>query len=422
MHKLDWFIARRYLSSRKKGRLLSLITWIALGGVIVGVTALVVVLSVMNGAQKDLRDMILGATPHIYVLEHGSTLRLENWQAVIGDVENATGVEYASPFILAAAGIIRGDVAQAAQGAGQYAQAADLYGVAVGAELEKVTKVEAEVGELLGAPQHGLPRVVVAERLANRMDVFDGDTVALAALETIRPDAFGNLMPNIRRYVVAGTVRTGVYDYDIKNVYMSIEDAQQLLGIQSSDQISGISVRLEDPFDAAAVGAELREKLGFPYRIETWITTNSALFSALKLEKLAMGIILFLILLVAAFNIVSTLVMVVADRTREIGILKSMGMTNRQVKRVFMLQGLWVGAIGTGLGVALGLIVCWILSKYPIFRLAPQVYSLDRLPVSVDVTDILLVVLGSLAISLIATFYPSTQASRLEPVEAIRHE
>ena len=422
MKRLDWFLARRYLSSRKKGRLLSLITWIALGGVIVGVTALVVVLSVMNGAQKDLRDMILGATPHIYVLEHGSSLRLDNWQQVIGDVQEADGVEFASPFVLASVGLVRGDISAAAAGGDQYAQAADLYGVATDTGAEKVTDVEARVGELLGGPVHGLPRVVVAERLANRMDLFEGDTVVIAAFETIRPDALGNLMPDIRQFVVAGTVRTGVYDYDIKNVYMRLPDAQELLGILGIDQITGISVRLDDPFRAGRVGDALREDLGFPYRVETWITTNRALFEALKLEKLAMGIILFLILLVAAFNIVSTLVMVVADRTREIGILKSMGMTDGMVKRVFVLQGIWVGAIGTLLGVGLGLVVCAILSRYPIFRLAPEIYSLDRLPVSVEPLDLLLVVLGSLAISLVATWYPSTQASRLDPVEAIRHE
>ncbi len=422
MERLDWFLARRYLSSRKKGRLLSLITWIALGGVIVGVTALVVVLSVMNGAQQDLRQMILGATPHIYVLEHGQALRLDNWQDVISDVQNVEGVENASPFILTTVGVVRGDMSpEYAAGSEQYAQAGDLYGVAVGEGAERVTDIEAEVGSLLG-PRHGLPPAVIAERLANRMDLFEGDTIIIAALETARPDAFGNVLPNMRQFVVSGTVRTGVYDLDLKNVYVRLEDAQSVLGLGGTDQISGISVRLDDPFSAMDVGEDMRESLGFPYRVETWISTNAAMFSALKLEKLAMGIILGLVMLVAAFNIVSTLVMVVADRTREIGILKSMGMTDGQVKRVFVLQGMWVGAIGTAIGLVVGLVVCWILHQYPIIRLAPEIYSLDRLPVLVQPADLLMVVTGSLVISLVATLYPSGQASRLAPVEAIRHE
>jgi lipoprotein-releasing system permease protein len=201
-----------------------------------------------------------------------------------------------------------------------------------------------------------------------------------------------------------------------------MEAVQNLLGIVESDAVSGIGARTVDPWRANEIVERIREKLSFPYYVQSWTTTHSSLFSALTLEKMAMGIILFLIVVVAAFNIVSTLVMVVVDRTREIGILKSMGMTDKQVLRVFVLQGLWIGVIGTGLGTALGFLLSWILDTYEIIQIPPDVYFVDRLPVSIHPMDVGLIVGASVLVAFAATIYPALQASRLEPVEAIRHE
>ena len=415
MKRLDWYIARRYLASRKKGQFLSLITWISLGGVTLGVTALIVVISVMNGMQDELRAKILGSTPHVLVLQSGAALRMDDWESVLEQVRPVEGVGGASPFILTQVGLKRGE----------YAQTADLYGVLPQSEGVPVTDLERDLQNgtySLGETESGYPPVLVGSRLAQRMQLFKGDTLVLMSLENVRTDPLGNLFPSIRQFEMAGSITTGMYEYDIRNMYAPLSALQDLLGIEETNRIGGIGVHVSDPWAADEIGNDVREALGPGYFVESWITTNQSLFSALKLEKLAMGIILFLIVVVAAFNIVSTLVMVVVDRTREIGILKSMGMTDHQVLRVFRLQGLWIGIIGTSLGAAAGLALTWIIDRYDIVSIPADVYFLDRLPVAVDPVDIALIIAISIAVAFAATLYPASQASHLQPVEAIRHE
>jgi lipoprotein-releasing system permease protein len=262
----------------------------------------------------------------------------------------------------------------------------------------------------------------MGSRLADRMLVFPGDTLLVVSMENIRRDPFGGFTPAMRQFEVTGTFSTGLYDYDLANLYARLEDVQSLLAIRGNDQISGIGVRVAAPWEAGLVADTIRARLGFPYEAEGWEVTNRALFSALKLEKLAMWVILFLIVVVAAFNIVSTLVMVVVDRTREIGILKSMGMTDQGILRVFVLQGVWIGVIGTLVGTVLGCTLSWVLDTYEIIRIPPDVYFVDRLPVALEPLDVVLIVLASVAVAFVATIYPALQASRLQPVEAIRHE
>lgn len=416
MNSLDWFIARRYLASRRGGRFLSFITWIAVGGIAVGVTALIVVIGVMTGMQEDLRSKILGSTPHVMVLQQGTSLRMDSWQELMAEMAEHPSVTAVSPFILTKVALLRG---------GDYAQAADLYGVSPDPDLLPVTDMEADLREgvlALSETESGLPPLVLGTRLAERMQIFKGDTLVLISLENIRRDPFGNMSPAIRQFEVTGTFTTGMYEYDIGNMYAPLEAAQDLLGMRETDQVSGIGARVVDPWMAQEVASELRSTLGFPFYVESWITTNRSLFSALKLEKLAMGLILFLIIMVAAFNIVSTLVMVVVDRTREIGILKSIGMTDAQVLRIFMLQGLWIGVMGTILGTALGCFLAWILHRFEVITIPPDVYFVDRLPILIHPADILLIVSISILVAFLATIYPALQASRLAPVEAIRHE
>jgi lipoprotein-releasing system permease protein len=414
--RLDWFIARRYLASRKKGRFLSFITWIALGGITVGVTALNVVLGVMNGMQEELRDKILGSTPHVIVLEHGPALRLDDWPTVAEAIRDVPRVEAVTPFVLTRVALLRTE---------DYAQTADLYGVSLeGLPEEAATEMEAELRagiHSLEATGDLLP-VVLGGRLADRMGIFRGDTILVLSLENVRMSPFGQLVPTIRQFEVTGTFYTGMYEYDTNNMYAPLEAVQGMLGFTDPHQVSGLGVRLSDPWQATEVGREIRARLGFRFFAESWITQNQALFSALELEKIAMGVILFLIVIVASFNIVSTLVMVVVDRTSEIGILKSMGMTDGGVLRIFLLQGLAIGVLGTILGTGLGLLLSWILHRFQIIEIPPDIYFIDRLPVSVQPSDVLLIVGGSLLISLVATIYPALQASRLEPVEAIKHE
>lgn len=412
---VDWFIARRYLAARRGGRLLSFITWIALGGVTVGVTALIVVIGVMTGMQEDLRSKILSSSAHVMVLEQGQDLRMAEWRAVIDSARTVEGVRAASPFIFSSVNLKHGE----------YAQPAELYGVPTDPELAGGTEIEERIlsgiydMEPTGS---GLPPLLLGSGLAERMQVFAGDTLVLIAFENLRVDAFGIPTPAIVPFEVTGTFTTGMYDYDTKNVYTPLAEAQKLLGLVASDRVSGVALQLDDPDQAEGVASELQRRLGYPYFAQSWIATNGALFSALKLEKLAMGLILFLIVLVAAFNIVSTLVMVVADRTREIGILKSMGMNDRGILRVFVLQGAWIGLVGTVVGTGLGLLLCFLLDRYEIIKIPADVYFVDRLPVSLHVSDVLTIVGASVAVAFLATIYPALQAARLQPVEAIRHE
>jgi len=414
MKRLDWYIARRYLAAPRKGRFLSFITWIALGGVTVGVSALVVVIGVMTGMQQDLKSKILGSTAHVIVLEFGAALRMDDWRGVLETVRADPDVTAASPFILSQIAIYRGE----------YSQPADLYGVSVDPTMTPPTEMEQDIlrGILnLETPTSGLPPVLLGSGLADRMQVFKGDTLTLIALENLKLGVAG-LSPKLGQFEVTGTFTTGMYEYDTGNIYTRMEHAQWLLDLDVRDIVSGIGVRTANPDAANEVAARIQEALGYQYHASSWMVTNRALFAALQLEKLGMGLILFLIVLVAAFNIVSTLVMVVADRTREIGILKSMGMTDGAILRVFMFQGAWIGVVGTFLGATLGAFVCWLLDRYEIIRIPPEVYFVDRLPVALEWADLLTIMVASILVAFAATIYPSRMASRLLPVEAIKHD
>ncbi|HSW31663.1 MAG TPA: ABC transporter permease [Longimicrobiales bacterium] len=418
MRSLHWFIARHYLGAGRHRGLLSLITWIALGGVTVGVTALIVVIAVMTGMQEDLQDKILESTPHVLVLEQGSSLRMNDWTSVVDTALAVEGVVGAAPFVLTTVAVTRGT------GNSSYTQTATLYGVSVDTAGATATDMERNIlqGALdLEPPASGLNPILLGIGLADRMQIFPGDTLVVISFENLRQGLMG-LSPTMRNFEVTGTFATGMYDYDTQNVYTTLAAAQDLLGLAGDDLVSGVGVRTTDAELATRVGDDIQARLGFPYYVESWKTRNSALFSALKLEKLAMGLILFLIVLVAAFNIVSTLVMVVADRTREIGILKAMGMTRRGILRVFVLQGFWIGVMGTVAGTSLGLFLCWLLDRYQIIKIPPDVYFVDHLPVSLQAMDVVTIVVASIVVAFAATLYPALQASRLEPVDAIRHE
>ena len=412
---LEWYVAQRYLSSKGGGRLFSFITWIALGGVTVGVSALVIVIGVMSGMQEDLMGKILESSPHVLVLQQGPSIRMDDWKTMADRVRKIEGVEAVAPFVLTTVTALRDT----------YSQSADMYGVALDPEGPPVTEMEGRIQEGahdLGPTASGLPPVLMGSRLAARMQALIGDTLTLIAFENLTVDPMGMPSPSIRLYEVTGTFTTGMYDYDIKNIYVPIKAAQEQLGILDSDRVGGLGVRVRDPDEAGPVSDSIQAALGYEFLAISWSTTNGALFSALELEKLAMYLILTLIIVVAAFNIVSTLVMVVVDRTREIGILKSMGMTDRMILRIFMIQGLSIGVIGTTVGTILGLVIGWALDTFEIIKIPPDVYFVEKLPVSIHATDVVMIVGVSLLIAFLATIYPALQASRLQPVRAIRHE
>lgn len=416
MNRLTWFIARHYLRAGRGRALLSLITWIALGGITLGVAALITVISVMSGMQGELRGKILESTPHLYVLEYSTSLRIEDYDRVVDSIMRLDGVSGAAPFAMSNVNLV--------MDGGRYSQPAYLFGVDIDTTAVAATDMERRIidGSLnLAPPESGLAPLLMGSVLADRMGVFPGDTMVLMSMENLKQDMFGGFQPTLRQFEVTGTFTTGMYEYDLSNVYTTLGAAQDLIGMDAADA-SGIGVRTVDPQRATEIGDALRDELGHPYTVESWIVRNRALFSALQLEKIALGVIVFLIVLVAAFNIVSTLVMVVSDRTKEIGILRTMGMTQRGILSIFMIQGIWIGVIGTTTGAALGVGVSWALDRFELIKIPGDVYFVDHLPATMNPLDIALIVVSSIAVSFLATIYPARQASRLEPVDAIRHE
>lgn len=416
MDRLNWFIARHYLRAGRGSGLLSLITWIALGGVTLGVAALITVISVMSGMQGELRGKILESTPHLYVLEFSTSLQLQGYERVIDTILTMDGIAGAAPFAMS-------NVTLVLDG-GQYSQPAYLFGVDIDTAAVAATEMERQIieGSLdLQPPESGLPPLLMGSVLADRMGIFPGDTMVVMSMENLKQDVFGGFQPTLRQFQVTGTFTTGMYEYDLSNIYTTLDDAQELLGLSEQDA-SGIGVRTVDAAQAVEIGAELGERLGYPYSVQSWIERNRALFSALQLEKIALGVIVFLIVIVAAFNIVSTLVMVVSDRTKEIGILRTMGMTEKGIMRVFVIQGVWIGVIGTTAGAALGIGVSWALDRFELIKIPGDVYFVDHLPATMDPLTILVIVITSILVSFVATIHPARQASRLQPVDAIRHE
>ncbi len=417
MNRLEWHIAWRYLRSRRGSRLLSLISTIAIGGVVVGVSALIVIIGVMNGLQKDLREKILIGSPDIRVLTIGEDLVMPRWDTVLKVVQHWDGVTAAAPFVHSQALVNAGH---------DYSEAAFVMGVlpsdSAGTEVTSIRRTATGGDFTFRDPSGKRDGVVIGSRLAGRLNVAVGiDSVTLISAGSAKFSAStGAFVPVFRKYPVTGIFETGMYEYDNSYVLMSLSAAQDLA--QLGNAVTGIEVKTVDRWVAPRVARAISDTLGFPYRTEDWQQQNSSLFQALKLEKLAMTVILLLIVLVAAFNIVSTLTMVVTDKTREIGILKAMGMTARSIRRIFLAQGIVIGLVGTLAGLVLGLVAAVAVEEYRLIPLDPAVYFIDHLPIDMRPLDVVSIVAASLGIAALATLYPARQAARLYPVEAIRHE
>ena len=416
MSKLELQIAWRYLRSRRGSKLLSLISIIAIGGVLVGVSALIVIIGVMNGLQHDLREKILVGSPDIRVLSYGEDLKITDWPTVLAKVRKQPGVVAAAPFVLTEALMSTGH---------DYAGGVYVVGLQpAGRGVADVTTIRSHAisGDFRFASSDGQRRgVVLGKLLAARFNKWPGDSINLLSAGGGKMNPVtGGFTPRMERFEVTGIVSTGMYEYDNSYVFIALDKAQSLAAL--GEGVTGIEVKTTDRWQASTVGSRLVAALGWPYRTVDWEEQNHSLFQALKLEKLGMGVILLLIVLVAAFNIVSTLTMVVADETKEIGILKAMGMPAASIRRIFFAQGLVIGVVGTALGLLLGFGAALALDKYQFIKLDAQVYFIDHLPVSTQPTDVMWIILSSIAIAAIATVYPSVQASRLFPIEAIRHE
>ena len=414
MSRLEMSIAWRYLRSRRGSKLLSLISMIAIGGVVIGVSALIVIMGVMSGLQNDLREKILIGSPDVRVLNYGSDMVLKDWKPVLEKVSRQPGVVAAAPFVLT----------KALVGAGyKYSDAAFIMGIIPEGEGgPPVTTIRAfrTAGDFRFQTTDGKQAgAVLGAKLANRLGVYPGtDSITLTTVGTAVNPVTGTPIPRELHLEVTGVFDTGMYEYDNGYIYVALPMAQKLADLGSD--VTGLEVRTRDREVAPVVAEQLATLLGYPYRTEDWQAQNHALFQALRLEKLGMTFILLLIILVAAFNIVGTLTMVVADKTKEIGILRAMGMPAASIRRVFLVQGTLIGVVGTTVGLVVGVGTAIALDEFKLIKLDPQVYFIDHLPVDRAPLDIGLTVAASLLIAAVATIYPAIQASRLLPVEAMR--
>jgi lipoprotein-releasing system permease protein len=408
-------MAWRYMRSRRGSRLLSLISVIAVAGVVVGVSALIVIIGVMNGMQRDLRDKILMASPDIRVLPYGGDMVMADWKSTLARVKATPGVVAASPFVIVTA-IISPQT--------RFITPVVVMGIVPADSGKGVTEIRetATAGDFSFATVDGKRGAVLGQRLAQTLGATPGiTTVNLITADPTKPDPVSGLpATRVDSFLVTGIFQTGMYEYDNNFVFIDIAAAQNLA--QLDTMVTGIEVRTPSREVASEVARRLQDSIGMGGRTEDWQSQNSALFEALKLEKKGMALILTLIILVAAFNIVGTLSMVVTDKTREIGILRAMGMPASSIRRVFFGQGMIIGAAGTLAGTFVGLVASFLIDHYGLIKIDSSVYFIDHLPVATDWQDVIVIIIASMAIAALATLYPARQAAELYPVEAIRHE
>ncbi len=399
--KYESQIAVRYLRSKRKEKFISFTTWAAAVGIAIGVMALIVVIAVMTGFQDEIRDRILGVNPHMLVSDvlNGP---INHSQQVVDVAKSTPGVAAAFPFVT-----FQGLAQGPQRVAGVVVKAMDPQ------DLQFLSKLVKE-GSIDALNEKG--SVLIAKELARELGLVVGDVFTLLV-------PFGGISPTgatpeTVRLRVGGIFQTGMYDIDSMLAVMSLADAQRLLGAG----VSGIEVKLKDVYEADAIRGELSKKLGPRYIVRTWIQMNRNLFSALKLEKIAMFVILVLIILVASFNIISSLVMTVMEKKKDIAILKAMGAKNRSIMKIFMAEGLTIGVFGALVGSGIGYLMCVVQNWLHIIKLSQEVYTINVLPMKISVTDVLLIASVTIVICLLSTLYPSYKATKIDPVETLRYE
>ncbi len=405
------FVSGRYLRTRQTRAFISLITVLSIAGVAVGVMALIVVIAVMAGFEADLKARIMGIRPHLVITKTQGAFT--DYNPFLKKVEPIRGIATASAYITsqvvlrtatrAAGALLKGiDAAQKNSG---------LKGVdASRLVIRSVTKDGSRANDTL-------PGIILGKELAANLGVIRGDTVYMISPRGMLSPV--GHMPAMVLFQIVDLFESGMYEFDGTLAFIDLVQAQKMLRMTGS--VSGVEIRLADMDQVKGVAKAVQQVVGSDYTIESWREINRSLFSALRLEKTVMFIILALIVLVAAFNIAGSLVMMVMEKRKDIAILKAMGATARSIGQIFVIKGLMIGLVGTALGTSAGLILCTLLERYSFIQLPSDVYYINTLPVNLKVVDVLLIALCALVICLVATLYPARQAAGIDPVEAIRH-
>lgn len=406
----EYFIGKRYFGARQREAFVSLITLLSILGVAVGVMVLIVVIAVMSGFESELMTRILGIEAHILVGRYGEAI--SDPQNLIEKIMPIQGVESAAPFIYSQA------MLRSASGV----SGAAIRGIdtkATGCRLKTLTHQclnHALTPSSADSSLNEMPGLILGKVLAEKLKVGPGDILHLISAQ-VAPGGT-DFVPQVKPIRVLDLFETGMNEYDGAMAYVKLQDAQTILHMGTS--VTGIEVRIRQIYSAKDLADKILGELDFPYWARDWMQMNKNLFSMLKLQKAVMFIILTLIVLVAAFNIASALIMMVMEKTRDISILKAMGATDKSIRRIFVFKGMVIGLLGTLAGLILGLLLCYLLSRYQFIHLPGDVYFLTTLPVRLEILDLMTILVATLGICFLSTLYPAHQASRFNPVEGIR--
>jgi lipoprotein-releasing system permease protein len=404
----QFFIAFRYFRSKKKHGGISINTFISIAGVALGVMTLLTVLSVMSGFHEDLQGKILGANAHVIIQTYEG--RIKDYQSVREKINRIGGVAGSSPVVYG----------QVMLRFGSRASGVVIRGIDPKVERDTTDLLnKLKAGSIKGLSDDGTtPGIIIGKEMLRNLGLFVGDEIEM--ISPIGEMGPLGMIPKMKKFKVAGYFEAGMYEYDSTLAFINIHVAQNFLGFR--DEITAVEVKIDDPSRAPEIASKIENILSLPYIARDWMQMNRNLFSALKLEKIVMFIILTLIILVASFNIVSNLIMIVIEKAREIAIMKAMGATRRGVMSIFMIHGLIIGITGTVFGVFGGYILCELLKTYKFINLPADVYYLSYLPVKISIFDFIIVPAAAILISFLATIYPSWQAAKLDPVEPLRYE
>jgi lipoprotein-releasing system permease protein len=413
-HPLPLAIGLRYVRSRKRSYFVSFITWISLSGLALGVAALITILSIMNGFEDELRGRLVSLAAHATVTADKTKTAPADWSAIVGRIREQPNVTGAAPYV----------EVEALLGSGSELQGAVLRGIDPAVEVTVSTIAVNLIEGSLAALKPGSDRLILGRGLAYQLGAGVGDSVTVMIPTA---NAAGEVTPRIRQFTVGGIFEAGLQDHDSVLALASLKDVEALRG---SGGITGVRVRFSDLMRAPQLGAALRRTLGSGFKVSDWTEQNAAYFRAVNIEKTMMALIMLLIVAVAAFNIVASLVMVVTDKRTDIAMLRTLGLTPREVLAVFVTQGTAIGWIGTSLGVALGVLLAyrvdvvapWLERTFHFQIMDASVYYITRIPSDPHVADIALIAVAAFALTLLATVYPALRAAATQPAEALRYE